>query len=209
MGVNIQDVTPRLAKEFNLKDNTGALVADVTPGSPADKAGIKAGDIVVEFNNKPVRDSRQLKLQVGQTAPNAKVPVKLMRDGSTKVVDVKLKELDGKEVASRSGKDSNAKAEETLKGVTVGDINARSREQLRLPDELKGAVVTSIDESSAAYDAGLREGDVILEINRKPVKNAEEAVESSAKVNDDRSLLLRVWSRGGTRYLVVNEEKES
>src|SRR5215207_5777251 len=83
MGVNIQDVTPNLAKEFNLKDNTGALVADVTPGSPADKAGIKAGDIVVEFNSKPVRDSRHLKLQVGQTAPNARVPVKLMRDGST------------------------------------------------------------------------------------------------------------------------------
>jgi len=209
MGVNIQDVTPTLAKEFNLKDNTGALVADVTSGSPAEKAGIKAGDIVVEFNNKPVRDSRQLKLQVGQTAPNAKVPVKLMRDGSTKVVDVKLKELDRKEVASRSGKDSNAKAEETLKGVTVGDIDTRAREQLKLPDELKGAIVTGIDESSAAYDAGLREGDVILEMNRKPVKSAEEAVELSAKVNDDRSLLLRVWSRGGTRYLVVNEEKES
>jgi len=137
------------------------------------------------------------------------VPVKLMRDGSTKVVEVKLKELDRKEVASRSSKDSNAKAEETLKGVAVGDIDTRAREQLKLPDELKGAVVTGIDESSAAYDAGLREGDVILEMNRKPVKSAEEAVELSAKVNDDRSLLLRVWSRGGTRYLVVNEEKES
>lgn len=208
MGVNIQDVTPTLAKEFNLKDNTGALVADVTPGSPADKAGIKAGDIVVEFNGKPVRDSRQLKLQVGQTAPNTKAPVKLVRDGATKTVEVKLKEFDRKEVASRSNPDSNAKGEETLKGVTVGDIDLRARQQLRLPEEIKGALVTSIDESSAAYDAGLREGDVILEINRKPVTSAEEAVELSAKV-DDRSLLLRVWSRGGTRYLVVKEEKES
>lgn len=208
MGVNIQDVTPTLAREFNLKDHTGALVADVTPGSPADKAGLKAGDIVVEFNGKPVRDSRQLKLQVGATAPSTKVPVKLIRDGSTKVVEVKLKELDAKQLASRSSKDSDAKAEESLKGVTVGDIDARTREQLKLPAELKGAVVTNIDESSAAYEAGLREGDVILEINRKPVTNAEDAVELSAK-GDDRSILLRVWSQGGTRYLVVNEEKES
>jgi serine protease Do len=208
MGVNIQDVTPTLAREFNLKENTGALVADVTSGSPADKAGIKAGDIVVEFNGKPVRDSRHLKLQVGQTAPDAKVPVKVLRDGATKVVDVRLKELDRKEVASRSSKDSNAGAEEALKGVTVGDIDARAREQLNLPDGLKGAVVTGIEESSAAYDAGLREGDVILEINRKPVKSAQEAVDLTAKV-DDRSLLLRVWSQGGTRYLVVNEDKES
>jgi serine protease Do len=209
MGVNIQDVTPTLAKEFNLKENTGALVADVTAGSPADKAGIKAGDIVVEFNSKPVRDSRHLKLQVGQTAPDVKVPVKLMRDGSTKVVEVRLKELDRKEVASRSSsKDSNAKGEETLKGVAVGDIDSRAREQLKLPADLKGALVTNIDESSAAYEAGLREGDVILEINRKPVTNADEAVELSAKGND-RSILLRVFSQGGTRYLVVNEEKES
>jgi serine protease Do len=208
MGVNIQDVTPTLAREFNIKENTGALVADVTAGSPADKAGIKAGDIVVEFNNKPVRDSRHLKLQVGQTAPSAKVPVKLMRDGSTKVVEVRLKELDGKEVASRSSKPTDAKGEESLKGVTVGDIDSRTREQLKLPAELKGALVTDIDESSAAYEAGLREGDVILEINRKPVTNADEAVELSARGND-RSILLRVFSQGGTRYLVVNEEKES
>jgi serine protease Do len=208
MGVNIQDVTPTLAREFNLKENSGALVADVTAGSPAEKAGIKAGDIVVEFNGKPVRDSRHLKLAVGQTAPDAKVPLKLLRDGSTKVVDVRLKELDRKEVASRSGKNSNAKGEETLKGVTVGDIDARTREQLKLPAELKGALVTDIDESSAAYEAGLREADVILEINRKPVTNAEEAVELSAK-GSDRPLLLRVWSQGGTRYLVVDEEKGS
>jgi serine protease Do len=210
MGVNIQDVNPALAKEFNLKDNTGALVADVTSGSPAEKAGIKAGDIITEFNGKTVRDSRYLKLQVGQTAPNSTVPVKIVRDGSTKNLQVKLKELPRNELAARGGssRDSDSAGEEALKGVTVGDIDARTREQLKLPDGTKGALVTDIDESSAAYEAGLREGDVIMEINRKPVTNAEDAVELSSKVND-RSILLRVWSRGGTRYLVVNEEKGS
>ncbi|MCI0747628.1 MAG: DegQ family serine endoprotease [Verrucomicrobia subdivision 3 bacterium] len=207
MGVNIQDVTPTLAKEFKLKENTGALVADVTPDSPAAKAGIKAGDIIVEFNKKPVRDSRNLKLQVGQTAPDSKIAVKILRDGSPKTVEVRLKELPRSELAARSSRDSGGSTEQSLKGVAVGDIDARVRERLNLPEGMKGALVVDVDGESAAYEAGLRPGDVILEINRKPVANAEEAVALTSKV-DDRSTLLRVWSRGGTRYLVVNEEKE-
>ncbi|HMJ65840.1 MAG TPA: DegQ family serine endoprotease [Candidatus Binatia bacterium] len=211
MGVNIQDVTPNLAKEFNIKENSGALVADVTPDSPAAKAGLKAGDIITQFDGKPVRDSRHLKLQVAQIAPNSKVPVQLMRDGSTKTFEVRLKEFPKNELASKSsrnrGNDDNA--EETLKGVAVGDIDVRSREQLKLPSNMKGALVTGVDDSSASYEAGLREGDVILEINRKPVTGAEDAVELSNKADKKGSVLLRVWSRGGTRYLVVKEGKES
>lgn len=211
MGVNIQDVTPTLAKEFDLKDNDGALVADVTAGSPAAKAGIKAGDIITRFNGKDVRDSRQLKLQVSQTSPSAKVPVEVMRDGETKTLTVQLKEFPRNELASssRQSDSDGAEAEDTLKGVTVGDIDTRAREQFKLPAELKGAIVTGIDESSAAYEAGLREGDVILELNRKAVGSADEAVELSAKNEKKDSVLLRVWSRGGTRYIVVKEDKQS
>jgi len=213
MGVNIQDVTPTLAQEFDLKNNDGALVADVTAGSPAEKAGIKAGDIITKFNGKPVRDSRQLKLQVAQTSPKAKVPVEVLREGATKTINVQLKEFPRNELASnsrRSGEDSGgAEAEETLKGVTVGNVDARARQQFNVPGDLKGAIVTDIDESSAAYEAGLRQGDVILEINRKPVASAEEAVELSAKNDKKGSVLLRVWSRGGTRYVVVKEDKQS
>jgi len=210
MGVNIQDVTPNLAKEFNLKENTGALVADVTPDSPAAVAGLKAGDIITQFNGKPVRDSRHLKLQVAQTSPSAKVPVQIVRDGSTKTFEVRLKEFPRNELASKSSRNrGDSDAEETLKGVTVGDIDARAREELKLPADVKGALVTGIDESSASYEAGLREGDVILEINRKPVTSAEDAVELSSKADKKGSVLLRVWGHGGTRYLVVKEGKES
>ena len=212
MGVNIQDVDPALAKEFNLKDNDGALVADVTAGSPAEKAGLKPGDIITKFNGKPVRDSRHLKLQVAQTSPSAKVPVEVLRDGSTKAFTVQLKEFPRNELAStsrRGNDDGGSEAEETLKGVAVGNIDASAREQLNMPANLKGAIVTSIDESSAAFEAGLREGDVILEINRKPVASADDAVQLSAKNDRKGSVLLRVWSRGGTRYVVVKEDKQS
>jgi S1-C subfamily serine protease len=88
----------------------------------------------------------------------------------------------------------------------VGDIDANARRQLGLPANLKGALVVQVDENSASYDAGLREGDVILEINRKAVRGADEAVEMSEKIKDKR-ILLRIWSRGASRYLVVDESK--
>ncbi|HYV30469.1 MAG TPA: Do family serine endopeptidase, partial [Candidatus Binatia bacterium] len=87
LGVMIQDITPALAKEFDLKDQKGALVGDVLPKSPAEKAGLKSGDVILEFNGKPVRDSRQLKLQVARIKPGEHVPVKLLRNGSSKTLE--------------------------------------------------------------------------------------------------------------------------
>lgn len=205
LGVNIQDVTQGLAKEFKLEDSGGALVAEVTPKSPAEKAGLKSGDVITEFNGKPVRDSRQLKLQVSQTAPGGKVAVKVLRDGKSKLMDVTLKELPQKEIASKSDS-SDKSADDALKGVTVGDIDAGARRQLNLPRDIKGVVVTKVEENSAAFEAGLRGGDVIQEINRKPVQTAEEAVELSEKIKD-KTILLRIWSKGGSRFLVVDESK--
>src|SRR5712671_1745326 len=92
LGVMIQDVTPALAKQFNLKDSTGALVGDVTPRSPAERAGFKTGDVILEFNGKKVSDSRHLKLEVARVSPGEAVPVKILRDGSNKTLEVKVKE---------------------------------------------------------------------------------------------------------------------
>jgi serine protease Do len=89
----------------------------------------------------------------------------------------------------------------------VGDIDTMAKSQLKLPDNVKGAVVTSVDENSAAFEAGLREGDVIQEINRKPVKNAEEAIAASKDIKGDK-ILLRVWSNGGSRFIAVNESAD-
>ncbi|MEW6160832.1 MAG: DegQ family serine endoprotease [Verrucomicrobiota bacterium] len=207
MGVNIQDLTPTLAQEFNVDETHGALVAEVTPRSPAEKAGLKSGDVIVEFNGKSVRDSRTLKLQVAQTPPGEKVPVKVLREGRTKTLEVVLKEFPSDQALAKS-RSNDRDAEEQLKGVTVTDIDPAARRQFGLPRELQGALVTQVKPDSAAFEAGLREGDVITEINRRPVTSAEEALELSEQAKGDR-FLLRVWSRGGNRYVVVDESNKA
>src|SRR5688572_10857261 len=113
------------------------------------------------------------------------------------------KELPGSEVAS-TGKSHSESSEDSLQGVAVGDIDMAAKSQLHLPNNVKGALVTSVEEDSAAFNAGLREGDVILEINRKPVKSAAEAIELSHNIKRGK-VLLRVWSNGGSRYIAVDE----
>jgi serine protease Do len=205
VGLMIQDVTPALARQFNLKDNQGALVGDVIPKGPADKAGVKSGDVVLEFAGKPVRDSRQFRLQVARTKPGERLPVKVLREGETKTLDVAIQELPGAEGMAKSESRSNDD-EGTLNGVEVSNLDATARRQFNIPDNVRGALVTNVDPDSAAAEAGLRNGDVILEINRQPVKNSEDAVRLTEKPKD-KTTLLRVWSNGGSRFVVVDEGK--
>ena len=205
MGVMIQDVTPALAKEFKLKNSNGALVGEVTPDSPAEKAGLKNGDIIIEFNGKKVTDSRNLKLQVARIHPGQSVPLKVLRDGSNKNLEVAVRELPGTETFARNGS-PEASDTGTLNGVTVSDLDARARQEFGVPGTVKGAVVTDIAPDSAAAEAGLRPGDIIVEINRQPVKTADEAVQLTEKT-ESKTTLLRVWRDGGSRYVVVDEEK--
>ena len=204
LGVMIQDVTPALAKEFKLKDNTGALVGDVTPKSPADKAGIKDGDVVLEFNGKKVTDSRHLKLAVARVAPGETVSMKVLRDGGTKTLSVTVKEVPGAEKVAKA--DSKGNDTGTLNGVGVSDLDEQVRKQFEVPENVNGAVVTQVEPDSAASEAGLKAGDVIQEINRKPVKSAEAAVQMTEKATD-KTTLLRIWREGGSHYVVVDESK--
>jgi serine protease Do len=205
LGVMIQDINPALAKEFKLPNDEGALIGDVSPKGPADKAGFKSGDVVLEFNNKPVTDSRHLKLQVASTAPGSTVPVKIFRDGKKETLSVTVKELPGSDQIARNDDKTSDKGD-SLNGVTVGDIDGRARSQLDLPQNIKGAIVTEVDQDSPAYEAGLRPGDVIVEINRKPVQSAEDAVKFTENIKDKTSL-LKIWSKGGSRFVVVDESK--
>ncbi|HRH98902.1 MAG TPA: DegQ family serine endoprotease [Prosthecobacter sp.] len=204
LGVNIQDLTPQLAKQFKASDARGALVAGVTPDSPAEKAGVKSGDVITDFNGKPVTDSRHLKLQVGITVPGAAVPMTVLRDGKSLSLNVTVKELPGEKVADATP--AADKADDALHGVGVADLNREMREQLKVPSNIKGAVVTQVEEDSAAYESGLRQGDVITEINHQPIKDAEQATAVCEKPTNKVSL-VKVWSRGGSRYVVVDESK--
>ena len=209
LGVSIQDVTPALAKEFKLKAGQGALIADVSPDSPAEKAGLQSGDIVTEFNGKPLENSRQLRLAVAATRPGTKGEFKVLRDGDRKTIAATLKELPEDKMLAQDGKSKKTVEDDgTLNGVTVSDLDRQARRQLGTPSQLQGALVTQVEPNSAASEAGLRPGDVITEINRRPVKDADEAVRMTEKKSKDKKTLLRVWNQGGTRYVVVDEAGE-
>ncbi len=203
IGAMLQVMTPELAKEFGLNEPKGALVADVAPDGPADKAGLKSGDVILSFNGKQVKDRRHLRLQVAATAPGKTVPMKVLRDGSTKTLDVTLKPLPGsKEVAQNGGEEQSDNG--TLNGVVVSGITPQARQQFNIPDDVKGALITEVDPNSPSAQAGLKPGQVIEEINHHSVTNAEEAVKLTEHPKS-KVTLLRVWSNGGSQYIVVDE----
>jgi serine protease Do len=211
LGVVIQPVTPDLATAFKLPGSGGALISEVTPKSPAEEAGLKEGDVVIEFNGKKVTDSRNLRLMAAQTPPGTKATMRVIRDGKEKRFTVELAELptEGLARADRPGVPGGRKprGEEDALSVEVTDLQPSLRRQFNVPSQMQGAVVVNVDPNSPAASAGLQPGDVILEINREPVTTADEAIERSQNLKSQRTL-LRVWSRGASRYVVLEAEKK-
>jgi len=207
LGVAPQDVTPALAKEFQLPEAGGVLLGDVVPDGPAEKAGLKNGDVILEFGGKKVKDARHFRLEVAQTPPGESVTVKFLRDGKTQTVEVKLKEVPGAQALAKAEPAERGDTG-TLNGVTVDDLNRAARQELNVPEGLKGAVVTEVQPDSAAAAADLRLGDVILEINHQPVRNANDAVKLTEHPKS-KTTLLRIWRAGLSRYLVVDETQSA
>ena len=207
------EMTPELARQFNLPNMNGALVTTVDPDSPAGKAGFKEGDFVTELNGQKVKDMRQFRLLVSQTAPGTKVTLKLVRDGKEKTLTATLGELP-KDALARGGQPQpgeRGKSEmDALDGVEVSDLDAQARREAEVPANVRGALVTRVAPDSNAGEAGLRPGDVIVEINRQPVRSSDEAVALSEKAKTDR-ILLRVWrggeGRGGMLFMSVDNTK--
>ena len=166
LGVMIQKITPELAKSFGLDSEQGALVADVAPGGPAEKAGIKRGDVILEFNGQNVEEWSDLPGIVADTPVGAKVKVKIIRDGREKIFDVAIGELEDEEtvVAQTDSRDL---------GLTVEPLSEEVAKRLGL-SETEGVIITGMTTGSAAEESGLKPGDLILEINRQPIKNMED-----------------------------------
>lgn len=212
LGATLQPLTSELAESFKLPEAAGALVADVAPRSPAAQAGLKEGDIVTEFNGKKVSDSRQLRLVGSDTAPGVQVPVKVLRDGKELSMTLRLGDSPGEGLGrapSRSAPPARSGASGSpLEGLVIDDMDGRTRRQLNFPPQLQGVLIAEIDPVSPAAIAGLRSGDVILEIERHPIVGTREAIEQARELKGDR-VLLRVWSNGGSHYVVVNSTKRS
>jgi serine protease Do len=205
LGVSIQDVTPDLAKALKVNRTVGALISEVTPNGPADTAGLKNGDVVVQYDNKPVESASQLKLRVAETTPGVNVPVQIDRNGETKSLNVMVKERSGTTVAQNNTPKNSDQG--SLNGVTVGDLNQELRTQLKVPNTVQGAVIEEVDPSSASAEAGLKVGDIVTEINHRPIKSAQEAVEAtSGKANSET--LVKIYRNGGSHYVAVHEGSE-
>jgi serine protease Do len=198
MGVSIQEVSPELAKAFGEAEPRGALVGDVSSGSPAEKSGLQKGDIIVELNGKPITDSNQLRMSISMMAPDATANLKVLRNGSELDMAVKLGVLPtDKEQASVEP----ANPQGALEGVSVGNVSNEAVQQLGLPANTQGVVVTDINPSSPVADSGLRQGDVIQEVNHQPVTNVSDFDRAVRKAG--KNPLLLVNRQGHTLFIAA------
>jgi serine protease Do len=202
LGVTIGDLSPDLASQFNFKGTQGALVQDVEPGQPAERAGVKAGDIVTEFQGQRIEDSSRLRNLVAQAAPGSTVRFKVWRDSAERELTATLTEMDLKTAASGGGRGQSGPAGSALAGVRVEDLTPDLARRLNLSPAVRGVVVTEVDPGSGAADAGLRRGDLIEEVDRQPVANPGEYEEVLQKAGK-KSVLLRVRRAEGARFVVV------
>jgi serine protease Do len=214
LGVDLQDLNAGLAKGFGAPDASGALVTQVGPDTPAAKGGLMAGDVVVAVNGKKIVSADNLIVTVSRLRPGTKADLKVFRSGEPKTISVALSERPDITKAPAAPKTSTAPAAkpaaDALDGVVVNDLTPRLRYQLHAGGDLAGALVTDVADNSNSYDAGLRAGDVILEINKEPVTNAQDAKRMGLAARSEQ-ILLKIWrpARGGgvVRYLTINNAR--
>jgi len=202
LGVETQDLTQGLAKEFKLHGTSGVLVGGVAHNGPADQAGIQVGDVITRFDGMEVHDSRQLKLSAANTKPGQTVPVEVLRDGSVRPLRVTIRHASNVDLLART--DRTISEQTALQGVFIGELNNEIRQKLKIPSDVHGAFVFDLHAYSSAAQAGLRPGDVIQSINQQDIGSAAEASQL-AQTAKDKHVLLRVWSNAGSRFILIED----
>jgi serine protease Do len=200
LGVSFSELTEDGAKKLGLKaGTTGMLVASVVAGGPAEKAGLKAGDILLELNGKALAATNDLTLAIGNASPGTKVTFKVYRDGQTIARDVVLGNRN--ELSSASPQDKGGAMSLDDYGVSVSDLTAAMRSQYRIPAGVKGAVITGVDRGGPADSAGLQEGDVIYKVNNRAIANVDDLTKALSN-NNDRQNYFSVF-RNGREFIII------
>ena len=198
LGIYPQNVTPAMAKAFGAKAANGVVVGDVSPDSPAQAAGIERGDVILDVNGKPVTDSNQLRMSISMMAPGTTLNLKMLRNGSERNATVKLAEMPNETAKNNTNREGSSKS--ALEGVEVATLNGDIAQQLDLPANTKGVVVTGIDPSSRMADSGLQKGDVIQQVNHESVNNVSQFESAVRKAGSEPLLLV---NRGGRTLFIA------
>jgi serine protease Do len=201
IGIGISDVTPDEARFFHVKNASGAVITQVEPNSPGEKAGLKVGDVIIELNGKAVTDAGELQVEVGQKQPGTTLQLKALRDGKSVNMPVILEAM-GK--ADHGTESADAGHGKPRWGLGLADLTPDLRQQLHAADNLHGAVVEQVMPGSPADNAGLQSGEVITEVDRHPVHSAADVQKALSSIPKDSDALVLVWSKGGSTFRVLH-----
>ena len=204
IGIGISDVTPENSKFFDLAKSSGALVTQVEPDSPGAKAGLKNGDVITGLDGKSINDAGELQVEVGQRQPGSTIKLDVIRDGKSTTIPVTLEAMGSRDKVART--DTNR--EKPRWGLGLQDLSPDLRQELRAPADIQGAVVANVEPGSSAENAGIQRGDVILEVNRKPVHSSQDVQQALGAVPKGQDALVLVWSNGGNTYRVLHATQE-
>jgi serine protease Do len=205
LGVQILSapITEAEAKNLGLPNPEGAIVSRVEHDSPADRAGLRPGDVIVEYNDHPVPDADHLTSMVVNTLPDTRVGIRFYRNGQRQTASATIAklQLDAGEQGSNGGGASAPGF-----GLSFGDITPGIVDQLRLPNDIRGAVVENVEPFTPASNAGLNRGDVILEVNRHKVQSASDAARELRAVTSGEPAFLLLWRQGGQQFVELRRE---
>ena len=200
IGVQISDVTPDNAKFFRIDKAEGAVITEVEPDAPGAKAGLHTGDVITELDGKPVTDAGELQMVVGQKRPGDTIHLQIVRDSKPTSISVTLEALGGGK-GTETGGDEHGKGRW---GLRLADLTPDVRNEVQAEGSIHGAIVEDVLPGSPADNAGLQRGDVIMEVNRHPVKSVAEVAQDLSNVPNGQDALVLVWSNGGSTYRVLH-----
>jgi serine protease Do len=206
LGISMNDVTPDNASFFNLPDATGAIVSQVTPDSPAGRAGLESGDVLRDINGKAIANGGMLQVAVSEMTPGTPIELSILRDGKPQTLHVTVGEFH-KELAEAGSNGEQGSEQKGRLGLAVANLTPDVRQQYNVPEQVKGAVIESVRPGSPAEDAGLTPGDVIVGLDRHSINDADSFVSQLHSEPAGKDVLLLVWANGGESYLVLHPDE--